>query len=233
MYIEVVPNRDSKPCILLRESYRQDGKVRKRTLANLSKLPPQAVEGLRALFRGGTVIEDFSQSFEVVRSQPFGHIAAVLGTLRQIGLDRDLDPQGCAERDLVMAMIVARLLEPASKLATARGLGEEAPLSALVEDLDLSKVNRASCTPPWIGCTCTKEPLRSAWPAAISKMGVSCCTTCLLRTLKGTVVPWPNSATPGMARRGPCRLCSVFCATPQDVRSRSKSSRATRPIRRP
>ncbi len=143
MYIEVVPNRDSKPCILLRESYRQDGKVRKRTLANLSKLPPQAVEGLRALFRGGTVIEDFSQSFEVVRSQPFGHIAAVLGTLRQIGLDRDLDPQGCAERDLVMAMIVARLLEPASKLATARGLGEEAPLSALVEDLDLSKVNES------------------------------------------------------------------------------------------
>ena len=143
MYIEVVPNRDSKPCILLRESYRQDGKVRKRTLANLSKLPPQAVEGLRALFRGGTVIEDFSQSFEVVRSQPFGHIAAVLGTLRQIGLDRDLDPQDCAERDLVMAMIVARLLEPASKLATARGLGQEAPLSALVEDLDLSKVNES------------------------------------------------------------------------------------------
>ncbi len=143
MYIEVVPNRDSKPCILLRESYRQDGKVRKRTLANLSKLPSQAVEALRALFRGGTVIEDFSQSFEVVRSQPYGHIAAVLGTLRQIGLDRDLAPQGCAERDLVMAMIVARLLEPASKLATARGLGQEAPLSALVEDLDLSKVNES------------------------------------------------------------------------------------------
>ena len=143
MYIEVVPNRNSKPCILLRESYRQDGKVRKRTLANLSKLPSQAVEGLRALFRGGTVVEDFSQSFEVVRSQPYGHIAAVLGTLRQIGLDRDLDPQRCTERDLVMAMIVARLLEPTSKLATARGLGQEAPLSALVEDLDLSKVNES------------------------------------------------------------------------------------------
>jgi hypothetical protein len=143
MYIEMVPNRDSKPCILLRESYRQDGKVRKRTLANLSKLPSQAVEGLRALFRGGTVVEDFSQSFEVVRSQPYGHIAAVLGTLRQIGLDRDLDPQRCTERDLVMAMIVARLLEPTSKLATARGLGQEAPLSALVEDLDLSKVNES------------------------------------------------------------------------------------------
>jgi hypothetical protein len=143
MYIEVVPNRDSKPCILLRESYRQDGKVCKRTLANLSKLPSEALEGLRVLLRGGTVVEDFSQSFEVVRSQPYGHIAAVLGTLRQIGLDRDLDPQRCTERDLVVAMIVARILEPASKLATARGLGQEAPLNALVEDLDLSEIDES------------------------------------------------------------------------------------------
>ena len=141
MYIEVVPNRDSRPCILLRESYRQDGKVCKRTLANLSKLPPEALEGLRAFFRGGTVVEDLSQSFEVIRSQPYGHIAAVLGTLRQIGLDHDLDPQRCTERDLVVAMIVARILEPGSKLATARGLGQEAPLSALVEELDLSDVD--------------------------------------------------------------------------------------------
>lgn len=143
MYIEVVPNRDSKPCILLRESYRQDGKVRKRTLANLSKLPAKAVEGLQALLRGGSIIEDFSKSFEVVRSQPYGHVAAVLATLRQIGLDRDLDPQRCTERDLVVAMIVARILDPGSKLATARGLGQEAPLSALVEELDLAEVDES------------------------------------------------------------------------------------------
>jgi hypothetical protein len=141
MYIEVVPNRDSKPCILLRESYRQDGKVCKRTLANLSKLPPNAIEGLRALLRGGTVIEGLSESFEIIRSQPYGHIAAVLGTLRQIGLDRDLDPQHCIERDLVVAMIVARILEPGSKLATARGLGPEAPFSALVEELGLPEID--------------------------------------------------------------------------------------------
>jgi hypothetical protein len=141
MYIEVVPNRDSKPCTLLRESYRQDGKVRKRTLANLSRLPTEAIEGLRALLRGGTVVEDFPESFEIVRSQPYGHVAAVLGTLRQIGLDHDLDPQRCTERDLVVAMIVARILEPGSKLATARGLGLETPLSALVEDLGLPDVD--------------------------------------------------------------------------------------------
>ena len=143
MYIEVVPNRDSNPCILLRESYRQDGKVCKRTLANLSKLPAEAIEGLRSFLRGGTFVEDFSQSFEIIRSQPYGHVAAVLGTLRQIGLDHDLDPQRCTERDLVVAMIVARILEPGSKLATARGLGQEAPLSALVEELDLPDVDES------------------------------------------------------------------------------------------
>ncbi len=141
MHIEVVPNRNSRPCVLLRESYREGGKVCKRTLANLSKLPPEAIEGLRALLRGASVVEDLSQSFEVVRSQPYGHVAAVLGTLRQLGLERELDPQRCTERDLVVAMIVARLLEPSSKLATARGLGPDAPLSALVEKLNLSDVD--------------------------------------------------------------------------------------------
>lgn len=141
MHIEVVPNRNSKPCILLRESFREGGKVRKRTLANLSKLPSAAVEGLRALLRGGSVVEDLSQSFEVIRSRPYGNVAAVLGTLRQLELDREISPERCPERDLVVAMIVARILEPSSKLATARGLGEEAPLSALVEELDLSQVD--------------------------------------------------------------------------------------------
>jgi hypothetical protein len=138
MHIEVVPNRASRPCILLRESYRQDGRVCKRTLANLSKLPPAAIEGLRALLRGATVVEDLSQSFEVIRSRPYGHVAAVLGTLRQLGLDRDIAPERCPERDWVVAMIVARILAPSSKLATARGLGEDAHLSALVEELGLS-----------------------------------------------------------------------------------------------
>ena len=141
MNIEVVPNRGSKPCILLRESFRQGGKVRKRTLANLTKLPPTAIDGLRVLLRGGTTVEDLAQSFEVVQSRPYGHVAAVLGTLRQLGLERDLDPQRSRERDQVVAMIVARILEPASKLATARGLGEEAPLSALVEELGLDAVD--------------------------------------------------------------------------------------------
>lgn len=137
MYIEVVPNRNSKPCILLRESYRDGGKVCKRTLANLSKLPNDTVEAMRSLLRGATLLEDLADSFEVTHSRPFGHVAAVLATLRRIGLETDLAPERCDSRDLVVAMIVARLLEPASKLATARGLDEGASLSALQEELSL------------------------------------------------------------------------------------------------
>jgi hypothetical protein len=143
MYIEVVPNRNSNPCILLRESYRDNGKVCKRTLANLSKVPPAAVEALRSVLRGACVLEDLADSLEVVRSRPIGHVAAVLGTLRQIGLEADLAPERCEARDLVVAMIVARVLEPASKLATARGLDEQASLSALQEELSLPTVNEA------------------------------------------------------------------------------------------
>jgi len=81
MYIDVVPNRDSPPCVLLRESYREAGKVCKRTLANLSKLPSETVEALRSLLKGGAVVEDFSSSFEILHSRPYGHVAAVLGSI--------------------------------------------------------------------------------------------------------------------------------------------------------
>jgi transposase len=141
MHIETVPNRGSKPCILLRESYRQDGKVCKRTLANLSHLPPAVIDGLRGLLRGGILVDNLADSFDVRLSQPYGHLVAVLGSLRQLGLERDLDPQHSRQRDLVVAMIVARIVEPASKLATARGLGQEAPLAALVEQLGLQAVD--------------------------------------------------------------------------------------------
>ena len=141
MYIEVVPNRNSKPCILLRESYREGGKVCKRTLANLSRLPPATLEALRSLLRGATVLEDLADSFKVIRSRPFGHVAAVLGTLRRIGLEVDLASERCEQRDLVVAMIVARILKPASKLATARGLDESSSLTALQEELAVGVVS--------------------------------------------------------------------------------------------
>jgi len=136
MYIESVPNRSSPPAILLRESYREGGKVRKRTLANLTNWPSALVEGLRCLLKGGTAVPSLEDAFDIVRSLPHGHVAAVLGTLSKLGLDRLIDPKPSPRRDQVMAMIAARILEPASKLATARGLAEATAVSTLGEMLD-------------------------------------------------------------------------------------------------
>jgi transposase len=146
MYIESVPNRNSPPAILLRESYRDDGKVKKRTLANLTDWPTDVVEGLRALLKGGKVVSAESGGISILRSLPHGHVAAALGTLRAIGLDRLLGPAGMGpagnrSRDLVVAMVVSRLIGPASKLATARALDPATATSSLGEVLGLGAVD--------------------------------------------------------------------------------------------
>jgi hypothetical protein len=141
MYIEAVPNRNSPPAILLRESYRENGKVRKRTLCNLSDWPAAYIEGLRGVLKGGTVIPAERDAFTVIRSLPHGHVAAALGTARKIGLDRILGPDGNRCRDLVLALLLARILDPASKLATARGLSPATAASSLGEMLGLGEVD--------------------------------------------------------------------------------------------
>jgi hypothetical protein len=141
MYIESVPNRNSPPAILLRESYRDGAKIKKRTIANLSDWPGELVEGLRTLLKGGTATPADQQSIIVRRALPHGHVAAVLGTLRDIGLDRVLGPAGNRPRDLVIAMIVARLIAPASKLATARMLDPATAASSLGDVLGLGPVD--------------------------------------------------------------------------------------------
>jgi transposase len=144
MYIDVVPNPNSPPAILLRESYRVDGKVKKRTLLNLTDWPPDLVEGFRALLKGGTALPPGQDAIVIKRSLPHGHVAAVLGMLRKIGLDRLLGPVGNAPnrcRDLVVAMIVARLIAPLSKLATAKALDPITAASSLGEVLGLGPVD--------------------------------------------------------------------------------------------
>ena len=125
MYVETVPNRASPPAILLRESWREDGKIHKRTLLNLSTWDPAHVEGLRAVLKGGTVIPPGQDAIRIERTLPHGHVAAALGTARRIGLERLLGPAGNRCRDLVLALIVSRILDPASKLATARALSPD------------------------------------------------------------------------------------------------------------
>ena len=141
MYVETVPNRASPPAILLRESWREDGKIHKRTLLNLSTWDPAHVEGLRAVLKGGTVIPPGQDAIRIERTLPHGHVAAALGTARRIGLDRLLGPAGNRCRDLVLALIVSRILDPASKLATARALSPDTATSSLGEMLGLGEVD--------------------------------------------------------------------------------------------
>src|ERR1700756_2366290 len=141
MYIESVPNRNSPPAILLRESYRQEGKVRKRTICNLSDWPAAHIEGLRGVLKGGTVIPADRDAFTVTRSLPHGHVAAALGTARKIGLDRIIGPEGNRCRDLILALLIGRILDPASKLAAARALSPATAASSLGEVLGLGEVD--------------------------------------------------------------------------------------------
>ena len=138
MYVVKVPNRGSPPAILLRESYREAGKVKNRTLANLSSWPEAKVEALARVLKGQPPpAAPLHEAFEITRSLPHGHVAAVLGTARQLGLDELIDPAPSRHRDLVVAMAVAQVIAPDSKLAIARGLRDATAASSLGQILHL------------------------------------------------------------------------------------------------
>jgi hypothetical protein len=138
MYVAKVPNRGSPPAVLLRESYREAGKVKNRTLANLSAWPEARVDALSRVLKGQPPpAADLDQAFEITRSLPHGHVAAVLGTARQLGLAELIDPEPSRHRDLVMAMAAAQVIDPGSKLAIARGLRDATAASSLGEVLGL------------------------------------------------------------------------------------------------
>jgi hypothetical protein len=138
MHIHIVPNRGSPPTALLRESYREGGKVKKRTLANLSDLPMDQIEAIRAVLRGDTVAP-VEHVFQIDRSQAHGHAQAVINAIKRLGLVSLVASQPSRERDLVVAMVAARVLQPHTKLATVRWwsnttLAEEAGVVDATED---------------------------------------------------------------------------------------------------
>ncbi len=139
--VDVIPNRSSPPAILLREAWREGKRIRRRTLANLSKTPPVLVDAIRATLAGGVVFPSLDAAVRIRSSHPHGHVAAVLGTLRALGLVRILDRKADRMRDLAVAAIVARVLDPASKLATARALSPESASTSLGLVLDLGPVS--------------------------------------------------------------------------------------------
>ena len=142
MYVALVPNRNSPPAYLLREGYREDGKVKSRTLANLSHWPLAKIERLRHVLRD-EVLSSTAEGLTMLRSLPHGHVAAVLGIARKIGLDRLLAAGQASARlaTLVLAMILARVIDPASKLATARQLDVATATSSLGPLLELGTVS--------------------------------------------------------------------------------------------
>jgi hypothetical protein len=127
--------------VLLRYSYRQDGKVKHKTVANLTGLPPDVIDFMKRRLSGELDENAPLSSFEIVRSLPHGNVMAVLQTARQLGLENLLASRGCRERDLIMAMVVARVLSPRSKLSTTTALQPETAKHTLGEELDLGEVD--------------------------------------------------------------------------------------------
>jgi transposase len=141
MYIQSVPNRNSPPCILLREDRREGRKIVKKTLANLTQWPSHVVNGLRILIKGGALVEQ-GEDFQIIRSLPHGHVAATLDVLKQLGVPALIDSRKSAQRDRVLAMIAARIIDPQSKLATVRGFREETLFSSLAQECELGEIDQ-------------------------------------------------------------------------------------------
>jgi hypothetical protein len=153
MYVAVIPNRGSPPAILLREGYRENGKAKNRTLANLSHWPAERIEQLRTALRGERLLPA-TKTVQITRALPHGHVLAALSTARRIDLDA-LFPRRAPQRkrDLACALIIARLIDPAAKLATARMLDPATACHSLGEMLALGRVTAKElyATLDWLG----------------------------------------------------------------------------------
>ena len=232
MYIEAVPNRDSPPAILLRESCREAGKVTKRTLLNLSDWPHERIAGFKALLKGGTVIPKDQDAITIIRSLPHGHVDAALGTARKIGLDRLLGPDGNRCRDLILALVVNRILDPGSKLAAARALSPDTATSSLGEQVALGVVDEDELYSALDWLRSASRPSRRRLPNAILPAVRWCFTTYRRAIWKAVAVRSPSSVTAVTANAANCKS-SMACSAPLTaVRWQSRSSPAapqTRP----
>lgn len=149
----MVPNGRSAPAILLRESYREGKRVLKRTLANLTGLPPPLIDGLRVLLDGGSVVGRPEEALEIRRALPHGNVSAVLATMQRLDLVRLLGRSASRKRDLAMALIASRVIAPSSKLATVRALLVDTATSSLGRELGLGTIREAEiyAALDWLG----------------------------------------------------------------------------------
>ena len=150
MYIEKVPNRNSPPAVLLRESWREGGKTRKRTLANLSSLPDEMIEALRATLKGQSIpateaILEPEKVISLHNSRQHGHVLAIHAALKKSGLLSMIDSRSSRERDVVAGMIIDRILHGGSKLSTVRHCAPETSATTLGELLSIEDLNEYDC----------------------------------------------------------------------------------------
>ena len=139
-HVDVIPNRKSPPAVLFREAWREGKKIRRRTMSNLTGMPAYIIDGIRAMLKGGVVYRDLKEAFPIKRSLPHGHVAAVYGMAKKLGLDRVLHRKNSRIRDIALGAIVMRVLCPGSKLATSRMLSRETANTSLGTVMGLGEV---------------------------------------------------------------------------------------------
>ena len=233
MYVAKVPNRGSPPAVLLRESYREAGKVKNRTLANLSSWPDAKVDALSRVLKGQPAPGALEGTFEISRSLPHGHVAAVLGTLRDLGLEELIDPVPSRHRDLVTAMAVAQVTGPDSKLAIARGLRDETAANALGEILHLGGCDEDDLYAAMDWLAACRNASRTPWRPGTWLAAPWSSTTSPPPRSRGGHARWAPSATPKTGSGAACRS-STGCSPPKTAsRSPSRCSRAIPVTRRP
>src|ERR1700739_4069946 len=195
MYVAVIPNRGSPPAILLRESYREGGKTKNRTLANLSGGPTERLAQLPAVLRGDKLLPA-AEAVEIVRALPHGHVLAALGTARRIALDAVLPRRAPQHRrDLALAMIVARLLEPAAKLATARCWTPSPPTIRWARCWGSARSPPRRSMARSTGWGADSRSSKPSWAAAICRMARCCSTMSPPPISKDAAANWRSMAT--------------------------------------
>ena len=211
---------------LLRRSFRDGGKVRKETLANLSHLPPEAITAVRAVLAGATLI-DADAAFEVTRSLPHGHAAAVHAMARKLGFPALLGPPG-RDRDLAYALIVSRVLRPASKLSTA-GWWDDVTLGP---DLSVAGASTDEIYAAMDWLVSRQDGIEQQLAARHLREGGIAMFDLSSSWVEGRIASWPRSGTPGTASAASRRSSTGCSPTTKDGRSRCGCSPAAPPTRK-
>src|SRR5512132_1845832 len=230
MYVAVVPNRGSRSAILLRESYRDGDKVKNRTLKKLSDWPAERIQLLRAVLRGETLVPA-GEGLAIVRALLHGHVSAALGTARRIGLDRLLPRRPERRRKLALALIVARLIDPAAKLATARALDATTAIHSLGATLGLGVSPPRRSTRRSTGWAGLSRRSRRRSPGAISRTAASSSTISPRAISRAAAARWRASATARDGRRDkPQIVIGLLCRRRLPDRGRGVRRRYRRSV---